>query len=103
MGENHAESAYAYGSFIRFTVLDSDGDTVIDAKFKNAAVKKIPATQKQITAEADWSACEESLLVLFKELTQQISERSSSWISKKTQDENVIKQLKKLEKVLKTI
>ena len=103
MGENHAESAYAYGSFIRFTVLDPLGDKVIDAKFKNAAVKKIPATQKHITAEADWSACEESLLVLFKELTQQISERSSSWISKRTQDENVIKQLKKLEKVLKTI
>jgi len=103
MGENHAESAYAYGSFIRFTVLDPLGDTVIDAKFKHAAVKKIPATQKKITTEADWSACEESLLVLFKELTQQISERSSSWISKKAQDKNVKKQLKELEKVLKTI
>ena len=96
-------SKWAYGTFIRFKVLNPLGDPVIDAKFKHAGLKEIPATQKKITAEADWSACEESLLVLFKELTQQISERSSGWISKKTKDKNVKQQLKDLEKVLKTI
>jgi hypothetical protein len=105
MGANHAESAYAYGSFIRLTVLDPDpdADPVIDARFKHAAVKKIPATQKTISAEADWSACEESLLKLFQELTQQISERSSRWISNKTKDKNVKQQFKNFEKVLKKI
>lgn len=105
MGANHAESAYAYGSFIRLTVLDPDpdADPVIDARFKHAAVKKIPATQKKISAEADWSACEESLLKLFQELTQQISKRSSRWISNKTKDKNVKQQFKNFEKVLKKI
>ena len=107
MDENHAGSAWVYGSFISLTVLDPLGDTVIDAKFKHAAVKEFTASHKKISDEAeiksDWSAFEESLLVLFKELTQQISERSSTWISKKTKDKNVKKQFKNLEKMLKKI
>jgi hypothetical protein len=92
-----------YGSFIRFTVLDPLGDPVVNAKFKYAAVKTILASQTEVTIDSDWSAFEESLLSLFNELTQQISERSSGWISKKTKDKNVKKQLKSLEKVLKRI
>jgi hypothetical protein len=105
MDENHTGSAWAYGSFIQFTVLDPDPleDPIVNAKFKYAAVKIIPASQTEVTIESDWSAFEESLLSLFNELTQQITERSSSWISKKTKDKNVKKQLKSLEKVLKRI
>lgn len=103
MDENHTGTSWVYGSFIRFTVLDPLGDPVVNAKFKYAAVKTILASQTEVTIDSDWSAFEESLLSLFNELTQQISERSSSWISKKTKDKNVKKQLKSLEKVLKRI
>jgi hypothetical protein len=103
MDENHTGASWAYGSFIRFTVLDPLGDPVVNAKFKYAAVKIIPASQTEVTIKSDWSAFEESLLCLFNELTQQITERSSKWISKKTNDKNVKKQLKSLEKVLKRI
>jgi hypothetical protein len=103
MDENHTGTSWVYGSFIRFTVLDPLGDPVVNAKFKYAAVKTILASQTEVTIDSDWSAFEESLLSLFNELTQQISERSSSWISKKTKDKNVKKQLKSLEKILKRI
>jgi hypothetical protein len=103
MDENHTGCSWVYGSFIRFTVLDPFEDPIVNAKFKYAAVKIIPASQTEVTIESDWSAFEESLLSLFNELTQQITERSSSWISKKTKDKNVKKQLESLEKVLKKI
>lgn len=103
MDENHTGASWAYGSFIRFTVLDPLGEPVVNAKFKNAAVKIIPASQTKVTIQSDWSAFEESLLSLFNQLTQQISKRSSNWISKKTKDKNVKKQLKSLEEVLKKI
>jgi len=80
---------------------------IVDAKFKNAAVKIIPATQIQTDDEkeirSDWSAFQECLLLLFKNLTLQISERSSSWISKHAKGKNVKHQLKLLDKALKKI
>jgi len=103
LGRNHRGTSWVYGSFIRFTVLDPLGGSVVNAKFKYAAVKKIPASQTKVTIESDWSAFEESLLALFDELTQQISERSSSWISKKTKDKRAKSQLKELEKLLRKI
>jgi len=103
LGKNHRGTSWVYGSFIRFTVLDPLGDSVVNVKFKYAAVKKIPASQTKVTIESDWSAFEESLLALFNELTQQISERSSSWISKKTKDKSAKSQLKELEKLLRKI
>ena len=42
MDENHTGASWAYGSFIKFTVKDPWGDLVVNAKFKNAAVKIIP-------------------------------------------------------------
>jgi hypothetical protein len=103
MDENHTGASWAYGSFIKLTVKDPWGDPVVDAKFKNAAVKIIPASQTEVTIESDWSAFEESLLSLFNQLTTQISERSSSWISKKTKDKSAKSQLKKLEALLREV
>lgn len=103
MDENHTGASWVYGSFIRFTVLDPLEEPIVNAKFKNAAVKIIPVSQKKVTIQSDWSAFEESLLSLFNQLTQQISKRSSSWISKKTTDKNVKKQFKSLQEVLKKI
>jgi hypothetical protein len=103
LDKNHRGTAWVYGSFIRFTVLDPFGDSVVNAKFKYAAVKKIPASQTKVTIESDWSAFEESLLALFNELTQQISERSSSWISGATKDKTAKKQFELLEEELKKI
>lgn len=106
MDENHTGSSWAYGSFIRFKALYSPDFPLIDAKFKNAAVKIIPSTQTQTTKEeirSNWSAFQECLLLLFKDLTLQISERSSSWISNHGKGENVKHQLKLLDKALKKI
>ena len=100
LDENHTGASWAYGSFIKFTVLDHWGAPVIDTKFKNAAVKIIPA-QAEIKPESDWSAFEESLLKLFHDLTQQITKRSSTWISKRTKDKNAKSQLKNLDDLLR--
>jgi hypothetical protein len=107
MDKNHTGSSWAYGSFIRFKVLYGPDSPIVDAKFKNAAVKIIPSTQIQTTKDkeirSDWSAFQECLLLLFKNLTLQISERSSSWISKHAKGDNVKQQLKDLDKALKKI
>lgn len=99
MDENHTGSSWAYGSFINLKVLDPWGDPVVDTKFKNASVKII-TKKAQITPDSDWTAYQESLLKLFQDLTMQISERSSSWISKRTKDKSAKSQLAKLEDLL---
>jgi len=105
LDKNHTGAAWAYGSFIKLTVFSPKPDhkPVIDAKFKNAAVKIIPSTQTTVGIESDWPAFEESLLSLFNQLTKQISKRSPSWISKKTKDKSAKSQLKKLEELLQRI
>jgi hypothetical protein len=100
LDENHTGASWAYGSFIKLTVLDHWGAPVIDTKFKNAAVKIIPV-RTEITCESDWSAYEESLLKLFQDLTQQITKRSSTWISERTKDKNAESQLKNFDKLLR--
>jgi len=100
LDENHTGASWAYGCFINFKVLNPFGNPVIDTKFKNAAVKIIPAGT-EMKPEVHWSAFEESLLKLFHDLTQQITERSSSWISKRTKDKDAISKLKELDDLLK--
>ena len=101
LDENHAGTAWVYGSFIKFTALDAFGDPLIDTQFKYAAVKKVPATQSRATIESDWSAFQESLLSLLSQLSEQISARSPDWLEKKTKEKDAAERLEKLCDVLK--
>lgn len=98
LDENVTGASWAYGTFIHFSVLNPFQDTIVNAKFKSAAVKIVPSRQTTVN---DWPAFQESMLSLFDQLTQQISLRDSSWIETKAEDKDVKKQLKELEKTLK--
>ena len=101
LDENHAGTAWVYGSFIKFTALDALGDPLIDTKFKYAAVKKVPATQVQANIETDWSAFQESLLSLLSQLSEQISQRSPDWLKKKTKEADAAEKLEKVCNIFK--
>ena len=101
LDQNHAGTAWVYGSFIKFKVLNSNLDPLIDTNFKYAAVKKVPATQSQTTIESDWSAFQESLLSLLSQLSEQISQRSPDWLEKKTREKDAGEKLEKVCNVLK--
>jgi hypothetical protein len=98
MDENVTGSSWAYGAFIQFSALNPFKETILNARFKNAAVKIVPASQTTVN---DWPAFQESMLSLFDQLTRQIAARESSWIDAKCEDKDVKKQLKDLEKALK--
>lgn len=78
LDENATGQSWAYGSYVRLVIESALGD-VVNSKIKNAAVKIIPASQKDV---ADRSAFVESLLVLFDKTTKQIESCDSSWLKK---------------------
>jgi hypothetical protein len=98
MDENVAGSTWAYGTFIRLSAQNPFKESILNARFKSAAVKTVPAGQ---TAVNDWPAFEDSMLSLFDQLTRQIGARDASWIETKCEDKEVKNQLRELEKALK--
>jgi hypothetical protein len=98
LDENTTGSSWAYGAYIQFSALNPFKETILNARFKNAAVKIVPVSQTTVN---DWPAFQESMLSLFDQLTRQIAARESSWIETKCEDKDVKNQLKDLEKALK--
>jgi len=98
LDENTTGCSWAYGTFINFSALNPFQDSIVNARFKSAAVKIVPSSQQTVS---DWPSYQESMLSLFDQLTRQISLRESSWLETKAEDKDVKNQLKELEKALK--
>ena len=98
LDQNTTGSSWAYGTFIQFGAVNAFHETIVNERFKNAAVKIIPASQKTVN---DWPVFQESMLSLFDQLTNQIALRESSWIEKKAENKSAENQLKQLDHALR--
>jgi hypothetical protein len=99
VGENHAKVVWAYGSYLRITVVQPDFNKVyLDIPFKNVAIKEIPVSQ---TIVDDWSAFQESLFAFFYHFTVQVSSPSKKWVMKATKEKDAKDQFTAFNKILK--
>ena len=80
LGENRVETAWAYGTFAVITLEEPEfAKRHLDDEFKYAAVKRVPRSK---TIVDDWSAYQESLFMLFDQVTRQFAAPSSEWVRK---------------------
>jgi hypothetical protein len=76
-GRNNVNAVYIYGAFVDVTVQEPlSGKVYFRQSIKQGATKEVPVTQ---TSVDDWAASYESLLLLFNNLTQAISNPGSAW------------------------
>nr|WP_063570553.1 hypothetical protein [Luteibacter rhizovicinus] len=76
-GSNNVNTVYIYGAFVDVTVREPlSGKVYFQQRIKQGATKEVPVTQ---TSVDDWAASYESLLLLFNNLTQAISNPGSTW------------------------
>ena len=98
-GENHAKSAWVYGSYSRVQLKQPDFNKIyLDIPFKSAAIKEVPVSQTNVD---DWTAFQESLFTFFYQFTKQVSEPSKKWLKKSTKEKDAENQLAAFNSILK--
>lgn len=86
-----AETAWAYGSYIRVSVNNfDDSRSYLDAPFKFGAVKRVPAGAGPLD---DWSAFQESTFSLFDQMASQVMQPDRGWLEQWSEGRQVERQL----------
>jgi hypothetical protein len=96
--EKPAGTSWVYGAYVRVKVIEPDfGEIYLDAKFKNGALKIVPASQ---TATDDWPAFQEVLTGLFRKLTKELSNPSRSWAQTYSPSDGAFEGMKQFKEVI---
>lgn len=92
-------TSWIYGIYVGVSAFQRElGKSYLDAKFKQAVTKVVPASQ---TTVDDWAAYYEASAQLFSGVTKQMNEHpSKNWIKSHTKDENSREGLTKMSEVL---
>ena len=92
-------TSWIYGIYVGVSAFQRElGKSYLDAKFKQAVTKVVPASQ---TTVDDWAAYYEASAQLFNGVTKQMNEHpSKNWIKSHTKDENAREGLTKMSEVL---
>ncbi|HEX6637345.1 MAG TPA: hypothetical protein VF033_06795 [Steroidobacteraceae bacterium] len=95
-----AVTTFVYGAYLHVRAAEPLSNTVfLDATLKNGASKVVPASQATVD---DWPAYQEALLALMEKFSNALRKPDAAWASRHSDDANVLKQMKTLQKVLQS-